>query len=219
MLGPMGRTGVERARKGGERGDAHRPGAHHFGRLVDDGAAVDDVDDAPRQGRALEPCQQREQHAGGLAEPRGDVDRVRNRPARERGVEAALPRVGVVTDDGAEVGNVAKLVVAFAIAICVHGVLLARRDVGKAARGCGKCGADRGRGTTPALRTLGALGAGRAQSESGAAFTEPGPNHGAEPESAPAGQRPDSDAIDSSWRRTRARRPRLRCVAPIPESA
>ena len=52
MLGGMGRTGIERAGKGGERGDAHRPGAHDIGRLVDDGAAVDDVDDAPRQGRA-----------------------------------------------------------------------------------------------------------------------------------------------------------------------
>ena len=52
-LGAMRRAGVEGARKGGQRGDALNPGAHRFCRLVDDGAAVDDVDDAPRQGVAF----------------------------------------------------------------------------------------------------------------------------------------------------------------------
>ena len=84
---------IERAAKRGQRSDALDPCAHQLHRLVDDGAAVDDVDDAPRQRRVREACKQREQHARGLAEPGGDVDRVRDRTARQRRVKAALPRV------------------------------------------------------------------------------------------------------------------------------
>ena len=141
-LGRMCRAGVERVAKRGQRADARNPRAHRLRRLVDDGAAVDDVDDAPRQGGVRKACEQCEQHAGRLAEPGGDVHRVRNRAASERGVEAPLPRVGVVADDGAKVRDVAKVVGfatracrfgrggAGAIAAFGHGALRAWRDVG-----------------------------------------------------------------------------------------
>ena len=142
-LGRMCRAGVERVAKRGQRADARNPRAHRLRRLVDDGAAVDDVDDAPRQGGVRKACEQCEQHAGRLAEPGGDVHRVRNRAASERGVQTPLPRVGVVADDGAKVRDVAKVVVGFATRACRfgrggagaiaafgHGALRAWRDVG-----------------------------------------------------------------------------------------
>ena len=71
--------------------------------LVDDGAAVDDVDDAPRECGIVEPRKERKKHSGGLAEPGGEVERVGDRAAHERCVEAALPRQGGVAGDGAKV--------------------------------------------------------------------------------------------------------------------
>ena len=163
----MSRAGVEGARKGGQRGDALNPGAHRFRRLVDDGAAVDHVDDAPRQEWVLEPRQQGEQHRGRLAEPRGDVHSIRDRAPHERGVEAPLPRVGGVPDDGVKVRHVGQDVAGCAahrrrggrggaseIAACEHGALLARARYGRAVCGCDDCGADPGRGTAPAPGTI-----------------------------------------------------------------
>ena len=51
VRGRMRGLTIERAAKRGKRSDAFNPCAHQLRRLVDDRAAVDDVDDAPRQRR------------------------------------------------------------------------------------------------------------------------------------------------------------------------
>ena len=120
-LGRKRRSCVECARKRRQRGDSLDPPPNDLRRLVDDGAAVDDVDDAPGQRGIREPRQQREQHAERFPESGGDVHRVEVLSVNQRRVEVLLPRIGVMADDCAEMRDVRE----FAPGSVANGVLRA----------------------------------------------------------------------------------------------
>ena len=105
-LGRKGRARVECARKRGQRRDTLDPATDGVGGLSHDRAAVDDVDDARGQASVVEPSEQQEEHARGLAEAGGDINGVGDVGVEQRRVEPALPRVGVVSDDVAKVRNI-----------------------------------------------------------------------------------------------------------------
>ena len=66
-----------------------------FGRLIDHGAPVHDVDEAPGQGSASRPRQQPDRHDGGLAQPGRDVYLRGQAAARQPFLEKPLlPRKG-----------------------------------------------------------------------------------------------------------------------------
>ena len=104
-LGRKGRARVELPGHARERPDALDPHPDGLGRLIDDRAAVDDVDDAPRQGRVAQPRKEQHQYAQRLAETGRNVHRVGDRSVHERRVEPVLPRIGVVSGDCVEVRN------------------------------------------------------------------------------------------------------------------
>ena len=105
-VGRERRTPPEFTRERGQFGDAVDPPLDGPGRLIDDGAPVDHVDDPRRERGVPHPREQEEQDAEGLAETGRDIHGFGDVPFDELPVYAPLPGIRSAPDDLLEVGDV-----------------------------------------------------------------------------------------------------------------